>query len=259
MPNAIITGASRGLGLALARSLAADGWRLVIDARGAKELAPRRRVPRRADRGRRDARRRRRRLAPARPRRRRRAIDRPRSSTTPPCSGRARSPQLAELSARRAAPRLRGQRARPARARPGGAAEPRTRRPGPQHHLRRRRRGVSGLGRLRLLEGRARAARRGARRRAPGAARLHGRPRRHAHPHAPGGVPRRGHLRPPAAGGERARPARADRRRRSERPLPGGGPGPGAARERSSPSPCRPSSRRTSRRRRAGSRATRSG
>ena len=38
MPNAIITGASRGLGLALARSLAADGWRIVIDARGKKEL-----------------------------------------------------------------------------------------------------------------------------------------------------------------------------------------------------------------------------
>jgi NAD(P)-dependent dehydrogenase (short-subunit alcohol dehydrogenase family) len=35
---AIITGASRGLGLALARDLARDGWRIVIDARGAEEL-----------------------------------------------------------------------------------------------------------------------------------------------------------------------------------------------------------------------------
>jgi NAD(P)-dependent dehydrogenase (short-subunit alcohol dehydrogenase family) len=39
MPStALITGASRGLGLALARALAERGWRLVIDARGADAL-----------------------------------------------------------------------------------------------------------------------------------------------------------------------------------------------------------------------------
>jgi NAD(P)-dependent dehydrogenase (short-subunit alcohol dehydrogenase family) len=38
MPVAIITGASRGLGLALARALADGGWTLIIDARGATEL-----------------------------------------------------------------------------------------------------------------------------------------------------------------------------------------------------------------------------
>ena len=37
-PIALITGASRGLGLALARALAAQGWRLIIDARGANAL-----------------------------------------------------------------------------------------------------------------------------------------------------------------------------------------------------------------------------
>jgi NAD(P)-dependent dehydrogenase (short-subunit alcohol dehydrogenase family) len=37
--NAIITGASRGLGLALARALAHRGWKLILDARGADELA----------------------------------------------------------------------------------------------------------------------------------------------------------------------------------------------------------------------------
>jgi NAD(P)-dependent dehydrogenase (short-subunit alcohol dehydrogenase family) len=38
MPTAIVTGASRGLGLALTRELARDGWRLIIDARGAEAL-----------------------------------------------------------------------------------------------------------------------------------------------------------------------------------------------------------------------------
>jgi NAD(P)-dependent dehydrogenase (short-subunit alcohol dehydrogenase family) len=37
-PVAIVTGASRGLGLALARALAVRGWRLVIDGRGADAL-----------------------------------------------------------------------------------------------------------------------------------------------------------------------------------------------------------------------------
>ena len=34
----LITGASRGLGLALARALAQDGWQLILDARGADLL-----------------------------------------------------------------------------------------------------------------------------------------------------------------------------------------------------------------------------
>jgi NAD(P)-dependent dehydrogenase (short-subunit alcohol dehydrogenase family) len=38
MPTAIVTGASRGLGLALSRGLAERGWRLVIDARDAAAL-----------------------------------------------------------------------------------------------------------------------------------------------------------------------------------------------------------------------------
>jgi NAD(P)-dependent dehydrogenase (short-subunit alcohol dehydrogenase family) len=38
MPTAIVTGASRGLGLALCRALAERGWKLVIDAREAGPL-----------------------------------------------------------------------------------------------------------------------------------------------------------------------------------------------------------------------------
>jgi len=38
MRTAIVTGASRGLGLSLTRALVADGWRVVVDARGAADL-----------------------------------------------------------------------------------------------------------------------------------------------------------------------------------------------------------------------------
>ena len=38
MPVAIITGASRGLGLATARALAGQGWSVVADARRAEQL-----------------------------------------------------------------------------------------------------------------------------------------------------------------------------------------------------------------------------
>jgi NAD(P)-dependent dehydrogenase (short-subunit alcohol dehydrogenase family) len=38
MPTAIVTGASRGLGLALATALASEGWRLVVDARDGDAL-----------------------------------------------------------------------------------------------------------------------------------------------------------------------------------------------------------------------------
>ena len=50
---AIVTGASRGLGLALAGALAERGWRLIVDARGAAELAAQRTPTKSGSRGRR--------------------------------------------------------------------------------------------------------------------------------------------------------------------------------------------------------------
>jgi NAD(P)-dependent dehydrogenase (short-subunit alcohol dehydrogenase family) len=39
MPHAIVTGGSRGLGLALTAALVESGWRVLVDARGGAELA----------------------------------------------------------------------------------------------------------------------------------------------------------------------------------------------------------------------------
>ena len=72
-----------------------------------------------------------------------------------------------------------------------------TRRHDRRHHLRRVGRGVRRLGRVRGDQDGARPPRPGARRRAARRPGAHGRPGRHAHPDAPGRLPRRGHLRPP--------------------------------------------------------------
>ena len=77
MPTAIVTGASRGLGLALAEALAERGWRLVIDARDGVALEAAAAALRERDGGRRGRRRRRRPRAPRGARRGRRRVRRP--------------------------------------------------------------------------------------------------------------------------------------------------------------------------------------
>ena len=171
MSTAIVTGASRGLGLALARALGARGWRLVVDARGVEALELAARELGAARGRRRDRRRRRRPRAPPRAGRRRRRRTSTCSSTTRACSARARSRALADYPLDELervyrvnvlAPLALVQLALPLL--PAGGRDR-------QRHLRRGGRAVRGLGRLRLLEGGARAADRDPRRRAPRAAR----------------------------------------------------------------------------------------
>jgi len=107
------------------------------------------------------------------------------------------------------------------RSRPAAAPRAARRRSGHdrQRHLGRLGRGLRGLGRLRQQQGRPRPSLRRTRRGAPRPAGLRVRPWRHAHRHAPGGLPRRGHLRPAGAGGRRPRAARPSRPASTQRPV----------------------------------------
>ena len=199
MPVAVITGASQGLGLALASALAERGWSLVLDARRGDLLTsataglpggPHRVVP--GD------------VTDRRTGRRSRVP--PRSWAAPTCwsttrarSGAARC-RRSPTSRRRPTPASSGSTSwrrwrwsacsSPSSAGATGGA---------QHLLRRRGGGLRDLGRLRLREGRPRPRLPRPRGRGAESARLRRRPRRHAHGDAPGRLPRRGHQRPAAA------------------------------------------------------------
>ena len=201
--TAIITGASRGLGLALATGLAGAGWELVVDARDAADLtaaAGRIRGGRASWRVPGDV------TDPAHRRDLVAAADRLGGSTcwstTPASSDRARSRPWPSYPLRRAARGVRGERRRAARADPARAAGAAVRAAARSSTSRSDAavEAYAGLGRVRRGQGRDRA---GWPRCSPRRSRrcgCGGRPGRPAHPDAPGGVPGRGHQRPAAAG-----------------------------------------------------------
>ena len=185
MPVALITGASRGFGRATARALADRGWSLVVDARREADLAD-------AVRGLPDV----------------TAIAGDVTSAGHRAAlaaavnglggldllinnasslGPSPLPPLRGLRPRRAAARLRDQRRRAAGADPAGRRPARRgRRRHRQRQLGRGGRGLPRLGRLRLVQGRARPAHRRPGRRGERPALLRVRPGRHADGDAPG-------------------------------------------------------------------------
>ena len=206
MDTALITGASRGLGLALARELARRSWRLVIDARGAEALEAARAelaaltevvaIPgdvadaehlRALVPGRRPAHR------PAR-QQRQRARPEPAAARSPTTRSTCSSASTASTCSRR----WRCSSSPCRRSAPGACVLNVTSDAAVEAYE-----GWGGYGSSKAaLEQLSRIL--GAEH--PGAADRRRRPRRHEHADAPGGVPGRGHLRPPAARG-RACPA----------------------------------------------------
>ena len=208
--TAIVTGGSRGLGLALVRSLAAAGWHVVTDGRDPVALGHH---GRRHRRGRRHPRRRHRRRASGRPRRRRRGdridllVNNAGGLGPSPLPALADYPlgALADLFVVNVvAPIGLIQAALPHLA-PGAVVVDITSDASVEAYE-----GWGGYGATKAAldhAGRVLAAER------PDLRVLTHRPRRHAHPDAPGRLPRRGHLGSPAARGQRARHPRPRRRR----------------------------------------------
>ena len=194
VPVAVITGASLGLGRALAHALAETGWSLVLDARHPEPLAratadlpggPHRVLAgdvtdpaHRADLV----------AAAARPGWRGPARQQRQHAGAQPAAG-VRRPGPHDVRphprGRRGGPDGPGRRAPPPAAGAG--------RSGAQHLLGRRGRALRDLGRLRLRQGGPRPREPGAGRRGAGVARVRRRPRRHADRDAPGRLPGRGH------------------------------------------------------------------
>ena len=210
MPHALITGASQGFGRALLAELVRRSWTCTVDARDASALHAATAGPARC------ARRARRRRRPGAPRRLgERSAGPARSARAQRECARAVSAAGARpLPARRAASRLRDRRDRAAGAHPARAAGAPPGRPRPSSCSAptppsRPYPGWGGYGSAKAaLDQLAAVLGVGA----PRSARVRVRPRRHAHRDAPGGLPRRGHLRPPRAGHRRPRPAAAARR-----------------------------------------------
>ena len=193
VPTGIVTGASRGLGLALTRALAEHGWLLTVDARDGSGLEQATATLKGVVAIAGDV---------ADPEHRRalvQAAGEPIHLLVNNASLLGPSPQpaladyaLTELERVFAVICSRRWRW------PSWCCLAWPRRRDRQRHLRRRRRGLRRLGRVRVVQGGARTADGDLRRRAPRAAGLQRRSRRHAHADAPGRVPGRGHQRPAA-------------------------------------------------------------